>query len=173
MLTFLGIWQIISTFYKLLGKWFQSHGESSLIMDPKPPLVTMLENNPYDDPTNPPLEPDEITGYCAMQWQEDEIDPETGKKMYKLANFSTELEAIESGWNITHKGHCGACSILQDLGVYVKQNLTEDTRQCGLEGIFLGTWYTCYFFIYIIIQFANIFTRSTTCFQLPQKHWFF
>ena len=61
-----------------------------------------------------------------------------GKKKYKLANFSTEAEAIEAGWNITHKGHCGACSILQDLGVYIKQNLTSDTRRCGLEGIFLG-----------------------------------
>ena len=131
--------ELLDLHFTLLGKWFQSHGESSLIMDPKPPLVTMLENDPYDDPTNPPLKPEEITGYCAMQWQ-DEIDPETGKKMYKLANFSTESEAIESGWNITHQGHCGACSILQDLGVYVKQNLTEDTRQCGLEGIFLGRY---------------------------------
>jgi len=72
-----------------------------------------------------------------MQWQ-DEVDSESGKKKYKLANFSTEAEAIEAGWNITHKGHCGACSILQDLGVYIKQNLTSDTRRCGLEGIFLG-----------------------------------
>ena len=63
----------------------------------------MLENDPYEDPTNPPLQPDEITGYCAMQWQ-DQTDEITGKKLYKLANFSTEAEAIQSGWNITHRG---------------------------------------------------------------------
>ena len=39
-----------------------------------------------------------------------------------------------------HKGHCGACSILQDLGVYMAQNLTQDTRRCGLEGVFLGIY---------------------------------
>ena len=47
-------------------------------MDPRPPLVSMLETNPYDDPANPPLQPDQITGYCAMQWQ-DEVDSESGR----------------------------------------------------------------------------------------------
>ena len=36
---------------------------------------------------------------------------------------------------MTHAGHCGACSTLQDLGVYIRQNLTDSTRMCG----FLGT----------------------------------
>ena len=49
-----------------------------MIVDPRPPLVSMLETNPYGDPANPPLQPDQITGYCAMQWQ-DEVDTETGK----------------------------------------------------------------------------------------------
>ena len=57
---------------------FVTNGKSNLIMDPRPPLVSMLETNPYDDPANPPLQPDQITGYCAMQWQ-DEVDSESGR----------------------------------------------------------------------------------------------
>ena len=117
---------------------FQSHGESSLISDPRPPLVNMASEDPYADPANPPLQPDQITGFCAMQWQEDEVQNATGKRMYKLANFESEAEAAEAGWNVTHRGQCGACSILQDLGVYVSRNLTSETRRCGLEGTFLG-----------------------------------
>lgn len=117
----------------LLGTWFQNHGGVELIQDPRPPLVTRLEEDPYNDPSNPPLDPEAITGYCAMQWQ-DTVDPESGKKQYTLANFSTEAEAIEAGWNITHKGHCGSCSSLQDLGVYISRNLTSATRKCGALG---------------------------------------
>lgn len=72
-----------------------------------------------------------------MQWL-DEIDDASGKRKYQLANFNSETEALEAGWNITHRGQCGACSILQDLGVYISRNLTDETRRCGLEGTFLG-----------------------------------
>ena len=116
---------------------FQSHGESGLISDPRPPLVNLPTEDPYADPANPPLQPDQISGFCAMQWQ-DEVQNATGKRMYKLANFESEAEAVEAGWNVTHRGQCGACSILQDLGVYVSRNLTSETRRCGLEGTFLG-----------------------------------
>merc|ERR1711963_216894 len=37
---------------KLLGKWFQSHGESSLIIEPRPPLTNMASEDPYADPAN-------------------------------------------------------------------------------------------------------------------------
>merc|ERR1712107_798514 len=38
---------------KILGQWFQSHGGSNLLSDPRPPLVNFLETDPYDDPANP------------------------------------------------------------------------------------------------------------------------
>ena len=72
-----------------------------------------------------------------MQWTE-EVDPISGNLKYKLANFDSETEAVEAGWTITHRGQCAACSILQDLGVYISRNLTDETRRCGLEGTFLG-----------------------------------
>jgi len=122
---------------KILGQWFQSHGGFDLISDPRPPLVNFLGTDPYDDPSNPPLQPDEISGFCAMQWQE-EVDEMSGNRKYKLANFESEMEATEAGWTVTHRGQCAACSILQDLGVYISRNLTDETRRCGLEGTFLG-----------------------------------
>ena len=108
-----------------------------MISDPRPPLTNILTEDVYADPANPPLQPDDITGFCALQWQ-DQVQNATGKRMYKLANFASEAEAVEAGWNVTHRGQCGACSILQDLGVYVSRNLTSETRRCGLEGTFLG-----------------------------------
>ena len=47
----------------------------------------------------------------------------------------TEADAAATNFTITHKGQCASCSSLQDLGVYVGQNLTTPVRLCGLEGI--------------------------------------
>ena len=58
--------------------------------------------------------------------------------------FDSEVEATEAGWTVTHRGQCAACSILQDLGVYISRNLTDETRRCGLEGTFLGMEQTFY-----------------------------
>merc|ERR1712203_14822 len=69
-----------------------------------------------------------------MKWSEN-IDTATGHKKYFLKNFTNMEEAETEGFTVTHAGHCGACSTLQDLGVYIRQNLTDSTRMCG----FLGT----------------------------------
>ena len=55
-------------------------------------------------------------------------------------HHKTEFQRERHTSKNLHKGHCGACSVLQDLGVYMAQNLTQDTRRCGLEGVFLGKW---------------------------------
>ena len=54
---------------------------------------------------------------------------------YWLANFNSEAAAAEAGYSVTHAGHCGSCSSLQDLGVYLGRNLTEPTRRCGALSI--------------------------------------
>ncbi len=53
-----------------------------------------------------------------MQWS-GITDPVTGLQKYRLANFLTEEDVEEAGYEVTHQGHCGACSSLQDLGVYM------------------------------------------------------
>ena len=58
-----------------------------------------------------------------MRWSE-ERDPSTNHLLYHLANFTSKEESEANGFTVTHAGHCGACSSLQDLGVYIRQNLT-------------------------------------------------
>jgi hypothetical protein len=35
-------------------------------------------------------------------------------------NFKDEYQARRANFTVTHAGHCGACSYLQDLGVYLR-----------------------------------------------------
>ena len=35
-------------------------------------------------------------------------------------NFTNLAECEAEGFMVTHAGHCGSCSYLQDLGVYLK-----------------------------------------------------
>jgi len=65
-----------------------------------------------------------------MQWA-DSTDAVTGLKQYRLKDFDSQEEALEANYEVTHLGHCGSCSSLQDLGVYLSRNLTEPTRICG------------------------------------------
>ena len=68
-----------------------------------------------------------------MQWSINE--DENGNKKYRLSNFKTEADAAAANFTITHQGQCASCSSLQDLGVYIGQNLTTPVRLCGIEGI--------------------------------------
>jgi len=124
---------------KKLSSWFLSHGSPSLLLDPIPPLVSPTSPNPYDDPSKPPLPPAEITGYCAMQWSS-ELSDDDGLKKYRLADFVTARAAQEANFTVTHRGQCGSCSSLQDLGVYVGRNLTSPVRKCGFKGLLSHKW---------------------------------
>lgn len=104
-----------------------AHGGNELILPPLPPLLANVTENPYDDPNNPPADPDIPDGFCAMKWS-DETDPGSGLKKYYLQNFTSEAAVDAAGFTITHRGHCGACSGLKDLGVYLSRNLTSPTR---------------------------------------------
>lgn len=165
---------------KILAAWYQSHGKTDLLLEPIPPLVLPTTPNPYDDPANPPLPPSQISGYCAMQWSntDDDLD-DTGSSLrkYRLADFPTIEAAIKANYTITHKGQCGSCSSLQDLGVYMGRNLTAPTRKCGLQGLFskrmmtkclkrLGFSDNC-----IPIWEYNIQNTRSKCFGICLKSW--
>lgn len=50
---------------------------------------------------------------------------------YLLKTFSSEHEALQAGYHVTHKNHCGTCSSLKDLAVYIaKPDLTSPVRTC-------------------------------------------
>ena len=40
----------------------------SLLEEPIPPLVHVVESNPYNDPSNPPSDPDKSAAFCGIQW---------------------------------------------------------------------------------------------------------
>ena len=48
---------------------------------------------------------------CAVKYADDRIQ-------YVIATFDSEDAAEESGFIVTQKGHCGACSTLQDLATF-------------------------------------------------------
>ncbi len=59
---------------------------------------------------------------------------------YELRDFSSAEEATANGFLITHRYHCGTCSSLKNLAVYLaKPDLTTPARSCArrltLEGI--------------------------------------
>ena len=56
---------------------FNVNGMPSLLEQPIPSLVHDVDTNPYDDPSNPPSDPDKIVGFCGIQWTNN-TDP--GKK---------------------------------------------------------------------------------------------
>jgi hypothetical protein len=77
----------------------------SLLVDPIPELVSEVLVDPYDDPKNPPQDPEKLTGFCGMQWLND-TDPDSGLRKYRLADFATEDDVQAAGFHITHQGHC-------------------------------------------------------------------
>ncbi len=63
------------------------------------------------------------------------IDPAGVKpRLYSLVTYPSEAAARAAGASVSHFGHCGVCSTLVNLAVYMKENdLTSPVRSCGLE----------------------------------------
>lgn len=62
---------------------------------------------------------------CAITYEDDRIH-------YEIATFADESAAENSGFIVTHKGHCGTCSTLQDLATYLyHRDLTTPVRRCS------------------------------------------
>ena len=107
----------------VLGDWFVLHGRPELLLPPAPPLTRPVLDNPYSDPANPPPAP---PGVCGVRWSDTETELETGYKRYQLANFTGEAECGAAGFNVTHAGHCGACSTLQVTIYFLHQSVSYD-----------------------------------------------
>jgi hypothetical protein len=59
---------------------------------------------------------------------------------YQLKNYWNKGFALDNGAIITHVQHCGTCSSLQDLSVYISQpDLTKPARACARKGSLLET----------------------------------
>ena len=178
-----------------LGKWYQTHGGYNLILKPLPQYTKLYTENFYNDPLNPPYTQKQDKLYCAVKFITKKIvhpskypdNKATSKNVHNSSNrayhsyilqeFTSEQNAINSGFSITHKGHCGACSSLQDLGVYISKDLTNDTRHCGLIGIYssssekkcleeIGFSEEC-----ASVWAWNILNTKKRCFWICLWHW--
>jgi hypothetical protein len=100
----------------LLADWTQVEPPAPLTSDP------YLAEVPVDDP------PDTV---CAVVPLPSLV---AGPRPYRVQTFASEALARAAGASPTHFGHCGVCSSLANLAVYVREvDLTEPVRTCGLQ----------------------------------------
>jgi hypothetical protein len=63
---------------------------------------------------------------CAVRFEPGQ------QRNYRLQTFASAQAAQAAGWTITHQYHCGACSSLKDLAVYIAlPDLTAPVRLCA------------------------------------------
>jgi hypothetical protein len=87
--------------------------------------------------TEPPGDHTIKTAVCGIRY----VD--AGKKQYRIMTFRDENEAARSGYAVTHRGHCGTCSTLKDLAVYLqRRDLTYAVRACSFK-ITTGSILSC------------------------------
>jgi hypothetical protein len=57
-----------------------------------------------------------------------------GPRTYRLQAYDSAAAATAAGARPTHYGHCGVCSTLENLAVYMRVNdLTAPVRACGID----------------------------------------
>lgn len=84
-----------------------------------------VDANPYRDSATSSWYEYPEEAVCAVKYAEDMIH-------YVITTFDSEDAAEESGFIVTHKGHCGTCSTLQDLATYLYyRDLTTPVRRCS------------------------------------------
>jgi hypothetical protein len=92
---------------------------------PYPPLAA----DPYDAGAPPPDDPPATV--CAVLPQSDAGAPPS---LYTLVTYASQEEAVAAGAKVTHFGHCGVCSTLGNLAVYMRNDdLVAPVRSCGVE----------------------------------------
>ena len=92
---------------------------------PYPPLTS----DPYD--AGPPPQDDPPAMVCGVLPQPDAGGPPTP---YTLVTYASEQAAAAAGAKVTHFGHCGVCSTLANLAVYMQNgDLVAPVRSCGVQ----------------------------------------
>jgi hypothetical protein len=87
-----------------------------------------LTSDPY---TQPPLPDDPPGTVCAVLEQgSDGAAP----RAYTLVTYPSQAAATSAGAKVTHFGHCGVCSTLANLAVYMRNaDLVAPVRTCGVQ----------------------------------------
>ncbi len=105
--------------------FIQSLIDDFQLATPYPPLTS----DPYDG--GPPPPDDRPGTVCAVLEQ---LDAGGSPRPYTLETYASADAANAAGGRVTHFGHCGVCSTLANLAVYMaNDDLTAPVRQCGLQ----------------------------------------
>jgi hypothetical protein len=88
-----------------------------------------LTSDPYDDGGAPADDPPDTV--CGVVEQLDAGGP---PRPYTLVTYPSTDAATAAGARVTHFGHCGVCSTLANLAVYMaNDDLVGPVRQCGVQ----------------------------------------
>jgi hypothetical protein len=86
-----------------------------------------IDSDPYDASVPPEDPPGTVCGVLAG-------DASQKPRPYTLVTYPSADAARAAGASVTHFGHCGVCSTLANLAVYMRENdLTAPVRECGLQ----------------------------------------
>ncbi|HVP68337.1 MAG TPA: hypothetical protein VMT17_13870 [Anaeromyxobacteraceae bacterium] len=84
-----------------------------------------IASDPYAAPTPPADPPGTVCGVLPAA--------AATPRPYALVTYASTADALAAGAAVTHYDHCGVCSTLQDLAVYMHyDDLTAPVRDCGL-----------------------------------------
>ena len=120
-----GEWAWVAPSYD--ADFIQSLVDAWVLAEPLPELTA----DPYLSPPPPDDPPDTV---CAVL----PGAPPTPRP-YRLVTYASEGEARAAGASPTHFGHCGLCSTLADLAVFMRnEDLTAPVRACGMTGVTQG-----------------------------------
>ena len=91
---------------------------------PYPPITV----DPYASPAPPDDPPGTVCAVLSTGTND------AGQRLYVLNTYASEDAAHGAGASPTHFGHCGVCSTLANLAVYMQVNdLTAPVRACGIN----------------------------------------
>ena len=104
--------------------FIQSLTTDFTLSTPYPPLTS----DPY---AGPAPEPDPDGTVCGVL---EDSSSGTTPRPYTLVTYPSQDAASAAGARVTHFGHCGVCSTLANLAVYMRNpDLTAPVRACGLQ----------------------------------------
>jgi hypothetical protein len=123
-----------------------------MLETPYPPLAL----DPYTSPA-PPDDPAEMV--CGVL---PTSDGDAGPRSYVLITYPSEAATRSAGASPTHFGHCGVCSTLENLAVYMRVNdLTAPVRACGLSSTTADEDIACLRGIGFDLACAQIYAYNT------------
>ena len=113
----------------------------SIFNSQRPLNAYRLNCNPYENETCNTQPPQNETllaigakAVCAVHYESNSTADDCVDASYRLVTYPSWQDAEAAGGFVTHAGHCGVCSTMQDLAVYLQNpDLTTLGKFCGKQ----------------------------------------